>query len=416
MEINTAGDPMEMLHVLHIEDDPEDALLIERELRKGWPQISIVRIETAVELGKALGTPVWDVILSDHALPTLNAIQALEIVRRHGHDIPFIIVSGGVREDLVAEAMHEGAHDCVLKDRLTRLIPAVDREVTSARLRAKHRESEQILKSQENQLILADRLASVGQLAAGIAHEVNNPLGYVMSNLETLAGYLESVGGAWEHMSSLTEAARRSGNVSLQRLTDEFETYVKERKLPFILEDLPNVIAESREGASRIRDIVSHLKIFVRCDEMELKQFDVNEAVETALKLAWHELKYKCRVEKKLREIPPIMCHPGQIVQVFMNLFVNAAHAIGDFGRVDVESELRDSLVRITVKDTGRGIAPEHLKKLFTPFFTTKPIGTGTGLGLSVSLGIINNHGGHIEVESTLGKGTTFVIYLPMAR
>jgi signal transduction histidine kinase len=407
---------MEMLHVLHIEDDPNDALLIERELRKGWSQISIVRIETAVDLEKALETPVWDIILSDHALPTLDAIQALEIVGRRGCDIPFIIVSGGVREDLVAEAMHEGAHDCVLKDRLTRLIPAVDREVTSARLRAKHRESEQLLKNQEQQLILADRLASVGQLAAGIAHEVNNPLGYVMSNLETLASYLESVEGSWMRVKALAEAARRSGNAALQRLADDFETYGREKKLPFIFEDLPNVVAESREGASRIRDIVGHLKIFVRCDEKELKRYDINDAVETALKLAWHELKYKCRVEKKLREIPSVKCHPGQIVQVFMNLFVNAAHAILDFGRVDVETELCDSLVRITVKDTGRGIAPEHLKKLFTPFFTTKPIGTGTGLGLSVSLGIINNHGGHIEVESSFGKGTMFRVYLPVAR
>jgi two-component system NtrC family sensor kinase len=163
----------------------------------------------------------------------------------------------------------------------------------------------------------------------------------------------------------------------------------------------------------RIRDIVQNLKSFARVDESEIKEADLNECLESTIKMAWNELKYKCTVHRKFSDIPPLRCNPGQLNQVFINLLVNAAHAIPEKGDVTVETLSDDKGITVRIADTGAGIPADKLSKIFEPFFTTKKQGVGTGLGLSISYGIVEKHGGTLQVDSEVGRGTVFTIFLP---
>ncbi len=245
------------------------------------------------------------------------------------------------------------------------------------------------LKENQAQLIQSEKMAFLGQLAAGVAHEINNPVGYVMSNLETVGEDVESLAaGAAE--------AGGGGNGSVD------------------LAQLREMLSESRSGLEQVRDIVARLKNFARPDEAAPEPANVNELLEGSLRIVWNELKHKCTVRKNLGDLPEIMCRPGQISQVFTNLLMNAAQAIPEQGIVTLSSGVERGEVVVSVADTGVGIPREHMAELFTPFFTTKPVGQGTGLGLAVSYGIVNAHGGRIEVESSPGSGSRFTVRLPI--
>lgn len=186
--------------------------------------------------------------------------------------------------------------------------------------------------------------------------------------------------------------------------------------LGFILGDVDALLKESTEGLNRVKEIVQDLKSFARLDESDSKEADINECLDSTLKLVWNELKYKCTVVKKYATLPPLACNAGHLNQVFMNLLVNAAHAIDGQGTITIETVLDRMDILVRISDTGQGISPEELGKIFDPFFTTKPVGKGTGLGLSISYGIIADHGGDIRVTSTIGMGTCFTIRLPLCR
>jgi len=257
----------------------------------------------------------------------------------------------------------------------------------------------------------------LGQLAAGVAHEINNPMGYVISNLGTLNRYTQTFKRLIKEYESLSkqlggiEAAK---NEEVQRLIAVIETIRKEEDLHYILEDVDALLSESKSGTERVKEIVEGLKSFARLDDGQEKAFNINEGIESTVKIVWNELKYKCELEKRLGDIPMISCYPGQLNQVFMNLLVNAAQAIPEKGTVTIETFTEGDRLKIRVSDTGKGIAEENLSKLFDPFFTTKPQGEGTGLGLSISHGIIKKHKGEIDVQSEVGKGTSFTIALPL--
>jgi PAS domain S-box-containing protein len=270
---------------------------------------------------------------------------------------------------------------------------------------------------QENQiqLIQSEKMASFGQLAAGVAHEINNPVGFVMSNLGALQGYVAIFKKLLDFYDQLV-VALHAGNIPQQEtLLREIEKIRSEEELSFILKDVDELLKESYNGAERVKDIVQNLTRFVRLDEAKMKEADINDGIEVTLKVIGNELKYKCQVHKKLEPLPPLLCYPSQLNQVFLNLLVNAAQAISEKGDIFIETRATDKEIIIRIADTGRGIAPEHIPKLFTPFFTTKPAGKGTGLGLSISQGIIQKHHGFIHAESELGKGATFTIHLPVS-
>ena len=265
-------------------------------------------------------------------------------------------------------------------------------------------------KQLQSQLVQTEKLASIGQLAAGVAHEINNPLGYVSSNFGTLEGYyaglLEMLTAyeAVEQTVGTTEVAAK-----LKRLRERVE-------LDFLKEDIPQLMRESKQGIARVQQIVADLKDFSRVDSSQEWQLaNLEQGIDSTLNIVASELKYKAEVVKEYGGIAQIECLPAQLNQVILNLLVNAAQAMGaERGTIRIRTGMLDQRVWIEVADTGQGIAPDILPRIFDPFFTTKPIGQGTGLGLSLSYGIVQKHNGTLRVDSEVGVGSTFRLELPV--
>lgn len=267
------------------------------------------------------------------------------------------------------------------------------------------------LENTHRQLLQSEKLASIGQLAAGVAHEINNPVGYINSNIQALRQYIAD-------LCRLIDAYRAAepaiGDVQVREQLAELRHRLE---LDYVIGDIAALLDESQEGIERVKQIVQAMKDFSRTDAGEWIVTDLHIGIDSTLNFVHNELKYKADVVKEYGDLPPVECVLAQLNQVFMNLLVNAAQAIDGRGTVTIRTGRDgDAHVWIEIADTGGGIAPDHLPRLFEPFFTTKPVGKGTGLGLSVSHGIVQNHGGRIEVASELGKGTCFRIILPVRR
>jgi signal transduction histidine kinase len=268
--------------------------------------------------------------------------------------------------------------------------------------------AQQQIAQAQDQLLQSDKMASVGQLAAGVAHEINNPIGFVYSNLGSMEKYLKDIFGLLDVYeaaeAALPEAARA-----------EVRSAKQQKDLAFLREDVPMLMKESRDGITRVKKIVQDLKDFSHVDASDEWQWvDLHKGLNSTLNIVWNEIKYHAEVKKEYGDIPEVECFPSQLNQVFMNLLVNAAHAITDKGIITIRTGRQGEEVFIRIADTGKGIPEENLKRIFDPFFTTKPVGKGTGLGLSLSYGIMQKHNGRIEVQSEVGKGTTFTLWLPI--
>lgn len=496
----------ERLRVLIVEDSEDDADLVLREISRSFEVVHL-RVETAEAMREALAQHPWDVILSDYSMPEFSALAALAMLHELNLDLPFIIVSGTIGEETAVEALKAGAHDFMAKNRLARLVPAIERELAEARVRREHRRAQEALRESElkyrrivettqegiwvidaenrttyvnrrmaellgstadaliggslfdfideewtpvalrnverrrqgiaerhefkfrrhddsefwasisanpindesgrylgtlamvtdtteqrklqEQLLISERMASVGMLAAGVAHEINNPLTTVLGNLD-LAGR------------DVADVVERVGDFGPLR-------------------DLQNELHDAREAADRVRDIVRDLRVFSRTEEDKRGAVDVQRVLESALRMAWNEIRHRARLVKNYGQVPLVDANDSRLGQVFLNLLVNAAQAIPE-GRADT-NEIRvstrvsdDGRILVEIRDTGSGISPDVMRRLFTPFLTTKPIGVGTGLGLSICHRIVTALGGEITVDSAPGKGSVFRISLPPAR
>ena len=271
----------------------------------------------------------------------------------------------------------------------------------NAKLSTEHTELSALLQQVEKtqgQLLQSEKMASIGQLAAGVAHEINNPIGFVNSNLGTLGRYVDDLLRVIDAAAGCEPAA----------------AIAKEVDLSFLREDLAALLTESREGLERVRKIVANLKDFSHVDEAEWQQADLVSGLESTVTVAWHELKYKTEIVRELQALPLVRCIPAQINQVFLNLLVNAAQAIEKRGTITLRSGSENNQVWIEVADTGKGMNEETRRRLFEPFYTTKPVGTGTGLGMSLSWDIIHKHGGSFDVDSTPGTGSRIRLWLPI--
>lgn len=263
------------------------------------------------------------------------------------------------------------------------------------------------LASAQRKLLQAEKMASVGQLAAGVAHEINNPIGFVNSNLGSLEKYvakLNKVLVVYAQAEAGLGANARAEVAGVKREVD----------LPYLLEDIPNLFKESLDGLARVKRIIQDLLDFSHEDEGTWQLTSLESCMDSTLNVMMNEIKSKAEVVKEYTGLPEVECLPSQINQVFLNLLKNAAEAIDTQGVITIRSGVQDNEVWLEVADTGRGIAPGKLKQIFDPFFTTKPIGNGTGLGLSVAYGIVQKHGGRIEVHSEEGKGTAMRVWLPV--
>jgi hemerythrin-like metal-binding protein len=298
--------------------------------------------------------------------------------------------------------------------RLEEKVSERTRELTTAneKLAAEQQELTTLLKKVEatqSQLLQSEKMAAIGQLAAGVAHEINNPIGFVNSNLGTLRSYTDrllNVISAYEHCQAKVK------DIPM----DEIAAVRKDADLDYLREDVIALLQESQEGLARVKKIVQDLKDFSHVDEAEWQEADLNAGLDSTLNVVWNELKYKTEVVRQYGQLPLVRCIPAQINQVVMNLLVNAAQSIETRGTITVRSGIEGPLAWIEIQDSGKGMSAEVQKRIFEPFFTTKPVGKGTGLGLSLSYDIIvKRHGGRIEVKSTPNVGSTFRIWLPVA-
>ncbi|WP_444994638.1 sensor histidine kinase [Aliikangiella sp. IMCC44359] len=279
--------------------------------------------------------------------------------------------------------------------------------------KSKIKQQYEALKSAQSQLVHSEKMASIGQLAAGVAHEINNPLGYVNSNLNSLRGYIDELRAFIDEL--YTELKNTGSSSSAEQSIEAISVELKKKHdIEFILSDTYELISESIFGMDKVKKIIQGLKNFTHAGEEKMKKADLNKCLEETVRIVWNELKYHCEVSKDYGEIPETYCHPSQLNQVFMNLLINAGHAIKDNGVITIKTCCDEESIIIDISDNGSGIDEKNLNQLFNPFFTTKPVGQGTGLGLSISYGIIENHGGTITVESELGVGTLFKIKIPI--
>lgn len=267
------------------------------------------------------------------------------------------------------------------------------------------------IKETQAKLMQSEKMASVGVLAAGVAHEINNPIGFVLSNVRTLDEYVkiyQTLLLKYEELLAIEDPDSRRAKLA------EIEQYTQSQDIDFVRDDIVDLLKDSIDGAERVGEIVSNLKSFSHAEqEAEFKPHDLNECIRTTLKMTDNQLKYHCKVVTDLGDLPETYCSPGKINQVLLNLLVNAGQAIEGSGAIKVTSNYDGENIEIRVTDTGKGIEKEAIKKLFDPFYTTKPVGEGTGLGLSISYGIIKEHQGEILVQSKVGAGTSFTIVLP---
>ncbi len=264
------------------------------------------------------------------------------------------------------------------------------------------------LKEAQLQIFQQEKMASIGQLAAGVAHEINNPMGFISSNLGTLDKYLSRL---TEYITAVDKAVDKCCLEEAGKLK-KLRTCLK---IDYISGDAGQLIAESQDGADRVRRIVQDLRSFSRVDQADQAMVNLNEALETTINIAWNEIRYVAELKREFGDIPEILCYPQQLNQVFLNLLINAAHAMeGRQGSITVRTWLEDGQVCISVSDTGCGIPDSVMPRIFEPFFTTKEIGKGTGLGLSISYDIIKRHGGVFKVVSEVDKGTTFIVSIPI--
>lgn len=291
-------------------------------------------------------------------------------------------------------------------------INVLTRELAEANARLAAEQDEltallQKIEEAQQQLLQSEKMAAIGQLAAGVAHEINNPIGFVNSNLGTLKTYSA-------RMLNLLDTYEKLG---IKGEPSAIEAARTEADIDFLREDLPALLEESQDGLGRVTNIVQNLKDFSHVDQSEYQPADLNVAMESTLNVVWSELKYKAEVVRELGVIPEVNCVPAQINQVFMNLLVNAAQAIETTGRITVRSGFENDHVWFEVADTGKGMSEEVRKRIFEPFYTTKPVGKGTGLGLSISYDIIvKKHAGRIDVASAPDHGTCFRLWLPQHR
>ncbi len=292
---------------------------------------------------------------------------------------------------------------------LEKLVEARTAELSDANAELKSTNAE--LEDTHQQLLQSEKLASIGQLAAGVAHEINNPIGFVNANLGTLNGYLNDLlrllAAYEQHETLLDEHAEARAAIDAVK---------REVEIDYLKGDIPELLSESREGLDRVKKIVLDLREFSHLGHSDWQYADLHRGLDSTLNVVWNELKYKADVIKEYGPLPEIECLSSELNQVFLNILVNAGHAIVEQGVITIRTGLDDTQVWIEIADTGHGIDPAHVQRIFDPFFPTKPIGHGTGLGLSLSYGIVKRHNGRIEVESEQGRGTLFRIVLPLTQ
>jgi two-component system, NtrC family, sensor kinase len=360
-------------------------------------------------------------VILDVIMPGLSGVELLQKITERFPDTAVIIVSGVDRPQRILYTMRLGASDYLTKPcELDKLSFSIERALERRALKLDARLYKQTLERRNSelasrqaelerlqaQIVHSEKMASLGQLAAGVAHELNNPAGFIHGNMEFLEERIDGLERLFSVYRSLS-------------LPPEVENTIAELEKVIgcedAFDDLRSMIEDCRIGAERIRDVVQNLRLFSRLDEAEFKNVNIHEGIESTLRLlSRYYSSGKITLRKEYGEVPLVNCYAGQLNQAWMNILVNAAQAMDAEGEVLIRTGSVGGQAWVSISDDGMGIPPESISKIFDPFFTTKPIGQGTGLGLSITYGIIERHGGSIEVQSRPGVGTTFRVMIPI--
>jgi len=364
-----------------------------------------------------------DLVLLDVMMPGMDGFETCRRLRGHEvlRDVPVIFISALEEVSDKLNAFHSGGNDYVTKPFQTEEVLArVSTHISLYRTRRELGKREESLRhhlaeletanrrllEMGNQLLLAEKQAAIGQLAAGVAHEINNPLGFVSSNLTTLAQYVANLQG-------LVDAYRKAEPQLPDASSKPLAEHRQSIDLDFLCEDAPVLIGESRKGLERVRVIVRNLLDFSRTLDESVEKLDLHSLLDESLASVWKEAAPTVEIIKEYGRLPLVEGMPMQLVQAFANLLRNALQAMPGGGRLTLHTACVDNGVAIAFIDSGYGISPEIQGRIFDPFFTTRPVGQGPGLGLSVTYGIVSRHGGHIDLSSLPGQGSNFTLWLP---
>jgi two-component system, NtrC family, sensor kinase len=430
----------------------EDDLITRRMLAKVVAEMgySTVEADNGRQAWEKLQQHPVQMVITDWMMPEMDGLELCRRIRSNAaerYTYVIILTARAQKSDLL-QVFEAGSDDYIAKPfdveefkarlktgqrvvdledrhrRKAKKIESLSERViqSAAQLEAKNttlKEALVRLETTQAQIIQQEKMASIGQLAAGVAHEINNPTGFVDSNLKSLQDYFADINhllnGYQEmvnHLCSDEHLATLPAEIGDQLL--QLKAEAKRIDIEFIKDDITDLICDCREGTKRIKKIVVDLKAFSHPGENKFDYTDINKGLESTLNVVNNEIKYKAKVSTDFGDLPLIRCFAQELNQVFMNIFVNAAQAIEKKGEIQVRTRHLDDWARIEISDTGPGIHPDHLSRIFDPFFTTKEVGKGTGLGMHIAYKIIEKHNGHMRVESQLGKGATFIIELPV--
>ena len=383
-----------------VDDQRSNRLVVEKILTGHY---SVSLFESADEIMSAYESGArWAIVLSDLHM---KGKTGRDIVKYFSNkSIPVMILTADSERSVESELLACGAMDFVTKPVHSEIL------LNRISIQLKLKDQSDRIDTTQNQLIQSEKLAALGQLAAGVAHEINNPIGFVSSNMNLVSRYISKINEEFESLREHCDADPSGAGTLL------FATWSAGSKLEDYLTGLNDLTCESKEGLSRVRDIVKDLKDYSHTGEMKFERVDINNLIKSSVNLLRNEIKYKAEVVLELSDNTLVECIVSQLGQVIVNIIVNACHAIDSFGKITIKTEQTGSSLNVSITDTGKGMSQEVVKRIFDPFYTTKAVGKGTGIGLAITRSIVERHSGTIEVATVVGEGTTFTVRIPLTQ